>query len=367
MSWNKCKNILCIRADNMGDIIMTTPALRALKQTFGCRITLLTSTMGSLITPYIKEVDETIACDLPWIKSNTSTESNACFTLIEKLKTYQFDAVIIFTVYSQNPLPAAMLAYMANIPLRLAYCRENPYDLLTDWIPDKEPYSGIKHQVKRDLHLVGNIGAETSDEHLTVQYNHNAYNSALRKLSSVGFDARKEFIIAHPGVSEEKRRYPTASWIKALRMIKDEADVQVLLTGSKSENELTQNIQYAVGENTFAVAELLSLEESIAVIANAVLVISVNTSTTHIASAFKIPLVVLYAQTNPQHIPWLTKSTVLQFSVPEMLRSKNEVIEFVNQSYYKKHIDYPLPSTVAAAVLDMLSISAIKMQPIHSS
>jgi ADP-heptose:LPS heptosyltransferase len=367
MSWNECKNILCIRADNMGDVIMTTPALRALKQTFGCRVTLLTSTMGSLITPYIKEVDETIACDLPWIKSNAATESNPCFTLIEKLKKYQFDAVIIFTVYSQNPLPAAMLAYMANIPLRLAYCRENPYDLLTDWIPDKEPYSGIKHQVKRDLHLVKNIGAETNDEHFSVDYSRNAYSSALLKLSSIGFDAGREFIIAHPGVSEEKRRYPTASWIKALKMIKDEADVQILLTGSKNENALTRNIQYAVGKNAFAVAELLSLEESIAVIANAALVISVNTSTTHIASAFKTPVVVLYAQTNPQHIPWLTKSTVLQYSVPEALRSKNEVIEFVNQSYYKKHIDYPLPSAVAAAALDMLSMSVIKMQPIHSS
>lgn len=351
----------------MGDVIMTTPALRALKETFDCRITLLTSKMGSLITPFIKEIDETIIADLPWIKSKKTFDHIGCFELTEKIRTCKFDAAIIFTVYSQSPLPSAMLCYMANIPLRLAYCRENPYHLLTDWIPDKEPYSGIKHQVKRDLNLVKNIGAETTDEHLSVHFNEHVYYDALTKLSNIGFDAEKAFIIAHPGVSDEKRVYPTSSWIKSLRSIKEKADIQILLTGSKSENALTETIQQAAGDNVFSVAKLLSLEESIALIANSALVISVNTSATHIAAAFKKPVVVLYAQTNPQHTPWLTKSIVLPFSVPQQLKSKNEVVGFVDQSYYKKYIDYPSPSKVEAAVLNLLEESTIKTQSIYSS
>ena len=39
--------------------------------------------------------------------------------LIQKIRSYNFDGAVIFTVYSQNPLPAAMLAYMAGIPKRL--------------------------------------------------------------------------------------------------------------------------------------------------------------------------------------------------------------------------------------------------------
>jgi ADP-heptose:LPS heptosyltransferase len=42
-NWQGCKNILCIRPDNMGDLIMTGPALRALKDTFDAKITVLTS------------------------------------------------------------------------------------------------------------------------------------------------------------------------------------------------------------------------------------------------------------------------------------------------------------------------------------
>lgn len=51
--WANCKNILCIRPDNMGDLIMSAPAIRALKESFGCTITLLTSSMAAGIVPFL--------------------------------------------------------------------------------------------------------------------------------------------------------------------------------------------------------------------------------------------------------------------------------------------------------------------------
>jgi ADP-heptose:LPS heptosyltransferase len=351
----------------MGDVVMSTPAFRALKETFGCRLTLLTSEMGSLIAPFVKQIDETIVFDLPWVKTNTSMSADKWVELIEKLKAYHFDAAIIFTVYSQNPLPSALMAYMADIPLRLAYCRENPYDLLTDWIPDKEPYNFIQHQVKRDLYLVKYVEAITYDEYLSLQYRVEAFETAIDKLSSIGFNAEKEFIIAHAGVSEAKRQYPEPLWIEALNIITQKTDLQVLLTGAKNEQQLTNRIRHSTCDKVFAVAELLSLEESIAIIANSSLVISVNTSTIHIASAFKKPVVVLYAETNPQHTPWLTENAVLPFSVPQKLRSKNAVIEFVNEYYYKRYINYPSSMKVAEAALRLLSKSTRSMQLICSS
>ena len=59
--------------------------------------------------------------------------------MVRKLRARRFDGAVIFCVFSQNPLPAAFLCHLADIPLRLAYCRENPYKILTHWIPDPEP------------------------------------------------------------------------------------------------------------------------------------------------------------------------------------------------------------------------------------
>ena len=346
MKWNLCKNILCIRADNMGDVIMSTPAFRALKETFDCRITLLTSRMGGLITPFIKEIDEAIICDLPWIKTNNLVQSKECIELIERLKTYHFDAVIIFTVYSQNPLPSAMLAFMANINLRAAYCRENPYLLLTHWIPDKEPYSFIQHQVKRDLNLVKTIGAITNNEHLSINYDEEIFETTIEKLKAIGFNEHIQYAVAHAGVSETKREYPEELWIETLQILQEQTKMQILLTGTEKEKQLTQRIQKAAGKNIFSVAGLLNTEEFISVIDHAELVISVNTATIHIAAALNKPVIALYALTNPQHIPWMNKSIVLPYSVSEKLKSKNEVIQFVNEYCFSRHIDYPSPAEI---------------------
>src|SRR5215831_14064650 len=291
-SWADCKKILCIRADNMGDLIMTAPALRALKETFGCSITVLTSKMGCAITPLIPEIDDSIAYDLPLIKSNDSSDFSLLYSLIETIKDREFDAAIIFSVYSQNPLPSAMLAFMASIPKRLAYCRENPYQLLTDWAIEKEPLEFIQHQVHRDLNLVKTINASTSNTNLSVTVKKNALHTALKKLYKKHFFANNEWLIFHPGVSEEKRRYPTHLWIELGKLITKRLKKKILITGSSSEKELAEKIQWGIGDNAYAVAGLFSLEEFIAVINETSLVVSVNTSTVHIATATQTPVIV---------------------------------------------------------------------------
>lgn len=344
--WNDCKNILCIRADNMGDLIMSSPAIRALKETFHCKITLLTSAMGNLIAPFLDVIDETIVADVPWIKTKKPQSEKDLFSLIKLLKSYDFDAAVIFTVYSQNPLPGAMLAFMSGIPKRLAYCRENPYYLLTDWIVEKEPYAFIQHQVMRDLNLVKMIKAETEDTRFRLNFSPSAKTSALKKLQHIGVDLQKDWLILHPGVSETKREYPEEEWIKTGKLLKDHLSFQILVTGAASEKTLCEKITYGIGNFTFCLAGLLSIEELIALIAEAPLIISVNTGTVHIAAATQTPIIVLYALTNPQHTPWEVASKVLYFSVKQDLRSKNEVVNYVSQKLMNEETNFPSPQVI---------------------
>ncbi len=350
----KVKNVLCIRADNMGDVLMTTPALRALKETYGCKITVLTSAMGSLITPFIKEINETIVADVPWVKTEKPTEEISFKNLIQILSGSAFDAAIIFTVYSQNPLPAAMLAFLSGIPVRIAYCRENPYSLLTHWIPDEEPYHFIQHQVERDLKLVACINAFASLQQLSVYYRAEAKETATKKLTAIGVDLQKPFVIFHPGVSEEKRKYPSQLWIETGKHFLQTHSYQILITGSKQEAELSNKIQTGIGFPCFSAAGLFTIEELIAVIDLSALLLSVNTGTVHIAAALQKPVVVLYALTNPQHTPWLTPSKVLYFSVEEKLKSRNQVVDYVSNHIMDKNIPYPKPAAVVEAMDSLL-------------
>ena len=160
----------------------------------------------------------------------------------------------------------------------------------------------------------------------------------------------------HAGVSEKKREYPTALWIETAKLLYEKTGLIILLSGSSREKKLTDYIQQQAGDNIFSIAGLLNVEEFIALTAHAQLAISVNTATVHIAAATQTPVIVLYAQTNPQHYPWKTKSIVLPFSVSSGEQSKNEVIQFVNRQCYSLHKPYPAPEEILNAV-KILNIS----------
>lgn len=352
--WQNCRHVLVIRADNMGDVIMSTPAIKALKQTLNCKITLLTSAMGGMIQGMVSDIDDYIVFNAPWIKTPQTATAAMCFELIEILKSEQFDAAVIFTVYSQSALPAALICLMAGIPLRLAYCRENPYDLLTHWVPDEEPYSFIQHQVERDIKLVQHIGAKTADEHLALTVKETAMQSIQHKLNKVGVDAALPFIILHPGVSEEKRQYPIELWIEAGKALQQSYSNTLLITGAPGEKALADAIKAGIGDNSFVVAGLFIIEEFIALVKQSALVITVNTSTVHIAAAMQTPQVVLYALTNPQHTPWQSPAEVLYFAVKDELKSKSPIINYVSNQLNEKNEGYPSAEQIVQAAQRLL-------------
>ena len=332
---------------------MSSPAIRALKETFDCSISLLTSSMAKGITTSIPEIDECIVWDAPWVKGTEGADLNELNAICKTIQNKEFDAAVIFTVFSQNPLPTAMLPTLAGIPRRLAYCRENPYHLLTHWVPEEEPYSYIEHQVRRDLNLVRCVGANTTDESIRISEPQREAD-VKDKLSSAGVDLQKPWLILHPGVSEKKREYPIMSWIEAGKKIVQELDYQLIITGVEKERTLAEEISTSIGPMAYNVAGKFTLDELINVIRLSPLLISVNTGTIHIASAVHTKVVVLYALTNPQHAPWKSIGKVLPYSIPEGMQSRNEVLRYVQRTYFGEEQRIVSPHDILTACYDLL-------------
>jgi len=295
--WQGVKNLLCVRLDNMGDVLMTTPAIRAFRETLGCRITLLASPSGASVAPLVPEIDDVLVFRAPWMKAPCASED---FGLMEKLK--RFDAAVILTVYSQSALPAAYLCYLAGIPRRLAHCRENPYHLLTDWVPDGEPACTVRHEVRRQLDLAAAVGCTTRNERLSFAV---PATASLPELPD-------PLIVVHPGASAASRRYPPESYARALDLLGRE----VVFTGDESEVELVESLRSRMTVPSRSLAGKLDLAQLGALIQAADVLICNNTGPAHIAAALGTPVVDLYALTNPQHTPWQVESRVLYHDVP---------------------------------------------------
>ena len=339
----------------MGDLIMSGPAIRALKISFQAHITVLTSTMAAPVACCMDEIDNVIIFDTPWVKNKPGNNDLLFNQLVASIKEHNFDATVIFTVYSQNPLPNVLLAYLAGIPLRLAYCRENPYQLLTDWVPDREPYHLIRHQVTRDLELVASIGASTTDNNLHLKVNADLLAGVKDKLIVSGLLPDKDWLILHAGVSEAKREYPIDKWIEAGKKLINESGYQVVLTGSENEKLLTDQLKQQIGEGSISAGGLFNVDELITLISKSSLLLSVNTGTVHIAAAVNTPVVVLYALTNPQHTPWKVPCCILPFMVDKELHSKNQVIDYVNRFYYSEQTHLQDAADIVNAVNNLLA------------
>lgn len=360
--WQRADHILCIRLDSLGDVLMTTPALRALKESHpGRRLTLLTSQSGAAIAPLIPEVDKIIIYDPPWMKATAPAEdSRHEFEMIDRLKEESFEAAVIFTSFSQSPLPAALMTFLAGIPLRLAHCRENPYHLLTDWVHETDHFgqAELRHEVRRQLDLVAHIGSRASNERLSLEIRPSALETVDQCLKQTGIDTNRPWVVIHPGSTAPSRRYAPEHFARVAELLSSEHGFQILFTGTQSETELVESIRARMQSGSFSVTGKLGIEEFSALVSVAPLLISNNTGPVHIAAAVSTPVVDLYALTNPQHTPWMVRHRTLNHDVPCRYCYKS-----ICPMGHHNCLRLVTPDSVVEAVLDLLDVQEQKFLP----
>lgn len=319
--WLDARRVLVVRVDNLGDVLMTTPAIAAIRHSSpAARITLLASKAGAAAVRHIPAIDDAIVYDAPWTKglaAGQGRSAGADRRLVNELARHGFDAAIIFTVCTQSALPAALICRLAGIPLRLAHSRENPYDLLTHWVPDRDVCAtGMRHEVTRQLDLVRSVGFDACDERMLFRYPASDVLNMRRKFVQAGGELLRPYVVVHPGATAASRRYPAERFGVAAQAIVDATGCQIVFTGGADEEPLIAAAQARMNDPGISLAGRLTLGELAALIAGAQVIVCNNSGPVHIAAAVGTPVAVLYALTNPQHTPWRVPSRVLNHDVP---------------------------------------------------
>lgn len=318
-AWPSACRLLVIRLDASGDLLMCTPALHALRDA-GHQVCLLTSPAGALVGSRSAAVSQVMIFDSPWMKASATVTHRATLDLAEALRHMSFDGAVIMHSYSQSPLPAAMLCHLAGIPRQLAYCRENPYQLITDWLPEPEPQALCRHEVQRQLDLVSALCEPPVDLSLRVtvtEDDHGAADAALAQLGLIKTCGRAaDFILVHPGASAESRRYPLALLQTVIQQLGDTTGLPVVLTGGIQDQSALSALHAAAGPSSAGIVRDLAFGGLAALIGKARLLIANNSAPAHLAAAMQTPVVALYALTNPQHTPWQVPSKVMFNPVP---------------------------------------------------
>ena len=314
--WLEANNILAVRLDNIGDIIMLGPALRAVKETSPqARLTLLASPAGATAVSLLPWIDDVITWRPVWqdVGGRMPFDPARERELIDLLAERRFDAALIFTSFSQTPHVPGYVCYLAGIPLRAGESKEFGGSTLTTELrgaPDE------LHQVERNLRLVEHLGFVVNDRQLELAISNEARAQVPELLARAGIDLDAPFILLHPGASAKARRYLVERFGIVARLL-TRRGWQVLVTGVEREVALIEelrehapNAHYLIGGTT--------LSEYAALIERAALVICNDTLPMHLADAVGTPEVVLFSGTDceEQWRPRATRSRLLRRETP---------------------------------------------------
>lgn len=304
--WLAAKNILAVRLDNIGDVLMLGPALRAVKETSPeARITLLASPGGSTMAPLLPEIDDGITWRPVWQDVGNRMAFNPAYEreLIDLLARRNFDAALIFTSFSQTPHTPGYVCYLAGILLRAGESNEFGGSTLSTQLHGAPTEM---HQVERNLRLVEYLGFVARDRTLKVALPQDTRVAIPSLLRHVGIDPEQPYIVLHPGASAKARRYPADRFGKVAFQLQQHG-WQVLVTGVEREEALLQEVQRNAPDVALLLAKT-TLAEYAALIERAALVLCNDTLPMHLADAVRTPEVVLFSGTDYEE-QWRPRST----------------------------------------------------------
>jgi ADP-heptose:LPS heptosyltransferase len=301
---------LAVRLDSDGDVLLSSPALRALRAGSN-RLDLLVSPAGEQAAHLLPDLDDILVFDAPWTGTTPAPVSpRAVDHLVAQLGSAAYDDVVIFTSFHQSPLPMALLARLAGVGRVSATSEDYPgalLDLRHRRMPLGEPDLGGAaggHEVEAMLGLAAAAGFPLPRG-----------DDARLRLAPLGPLTRQELVVESPYVVLA----PTAS--VPARSLGDRASGRiaarlaadgwtVVVTGAPVGPAPCTRALPAGGVDLVGRTTLAELAQ---VLDAADCVVAVNSAPGHLAAAVGTPVVSLFAPVVPPErwAPWGVPSEVL--------------------------------------------------------
>ena len=284
-------NILVWLPSPMGDAILCTPALRAIREHFK------SSRIWFLANSVVRETLSPSAFNDEWIEHKTKNP----LAIAAQLKAYRFSHAILF----KNSFASALAVFLARIPARIGYAREKRGFLLTDKIHGpKLPDGKFKPRSMIDYYLAiaSALDAETADRSLGLPVEPKAAEGLRSKMPEVT-DAEGPIVVIVPGGAfgpskcwSNVRFAETADWL----ITNCNAAVIISVAPERAERQIAENICNSSEHELVNLADRpLSLGELKALISVADLVISNDTGPRHIAVALRRKVITLFGPNDP--------------------------------------------------------------------
>lgn len=291
MERDRIQKILVRSTNWLGDAVMTTPAIGAIRESFpSARISLLANPQVAEMFLRHADVDEVIVYD----RRGRHGGFRGKFRIAAELRERKFDLAILL----QNAIDAAIITFLAGIPKRMGYRTDGRGFLLTHGCP-VTPETGRLHHVDYYLAMLGTYGITTSvkRQRLTVTPEE---RESVDELLSVNGISKSDFVLGvNPGATygSAKRWYPDRFAAVADRL-SAEWGARVVVTGGPGEADIAADIERNMTYPCLTMAGKTTVRELMALIERCDFFISNDSGPMHMAAAFDVPVVAVFGPTD---------------------------------------------------------------------
>lgn len=284
-------NILVIRTDRIGDVVLTTPALRALRLTFpAARLTMLVSDMTRALVEGNPDIDEVLV-------DHGRGKRPGFFSLVRLvfiLRRHHFDLAINFHTKKRTNL----LCFLAGIPRRIGYATKKWGKLLTDQIPDDRA-EGKKHEAQYCLDMIKSLGVKDVPLGPFVPWQREAEEWARKVWEELGLDSAHPIFAVLPGSSCQTKKWPPRLFAELINELKTAYQPQIILVGAPEDRDTAWEIRQNVGAPVIDLTGQTTLSQFVSLIRRCTLLISNDSGPAHIADAAGTPVVSIFVRNQP--------------------------------------------------------------------
>ncbi|NOX25946.1 MAG: lipopolysaccharide heptosyltransferase II [Deltaproteobacteria bacterium] len=297
---------ILVRSTNwIGDAIMTTPAIRTIRQNFP------KAEISVLVHPWVADVFSAsphIDRVINYYKKTSHRGLPGMRRLALELRAEHFDLAILL----QNAFEAALLTYMAGIPLRAGYSRDCRGLLLTHAASLPRQRRTI-HQVHYYQELLVDLGLTAGPDELFLTVHNQARERAAKLLNG----ASGPIVGLNPGASYgPAKRWPVEKYAQLAGQLVNKLDARIIVFGTEADQQAAGVIKHGCG-HVIDLTGKTSLAEAMALIDLCAVFVTNDSGLMHVAAALQTPLVAVFGSTNPLTTgPYSDNAVVIRHPMP---------------------------------------------------
>ena len=323
------KNILIIDFGQLGDVIMSLPALDALRKKFpNAKITVMVGKAGASIVEIVGLADEVIMVDrIKLLRSNKLWAISEIFKIVKDVRRRKFDFVIdLHSLYETN-----LLGFISGARLRLYARRENrSLDFLSNFRPKPPVEDKKKHLTYFYLDVLAPLGLENKEAFVTFSPCPDDIEN-INKLLQEQDVKDKTLVGINLGAGHPSRCWNIDKFAEVAKKLSNE-NTQILVFFGPEEKDLVDEVK-AKFPTDVIILNKLKLPELAAAFARLKVLIGNDTGPVHLGAVVGTPIVLILDQRAPTIFLPLAKQmkivnvgTIEEITVDEVFQATQEFL-----------------------------------------